>query len=180
MRAGGLCAAGVRLAGSKAQSVHPCRDTVSKLSEIPNSKHSQSRHQAIAHRDTKRVADVNWGESLDVDGSGGAGGAGGAYGATLWRTDAESQQLEAQAPLSSPASGGSGGGQRINAALWRQGGVAATVEDRRLRCWQIGEAEAQVRSQGASRPRTRADSRPTLLYHLLNQLPGGLAWCLQC
>lgn len=86
------------------------------------------------------------GGSMDVNGSGGGSGAGGAYGATLWRADAESQQLEAQAPLSSPASdGGGGGGQRIHAALWRQGGVAATVEDRRLRCWQIGEAEAQVR-----------------------------------
>jgi len=73
---------------------------------------------------------------------------GGRYGATLWRADLHKQQLEAQASLCSPpalgeAGGAGGGGQRIHAALWRQGGIAATVEDLRLRCWQIGEAEAQ-------------------------------------
>ena len=59
------------------------------------------------------------------------------YGATLWRTVPEKGELEARAQL--PGHAGV-----VHAALWRAGGVAATLDDSSLRSWQLGEARAEV------------------------------------
>lgn len=75
----------------------------------------------------------------------------------MWKANSSTSKLEAQAQLSGPSmdgsSGSSGGSNRpggsagsrprIHSALWRQGGMVATVEDEQLRCWQIGEADAK-------------------------------------
>lgn len=59
------------------------------------------------------------------------------YGATLWRTVPDRGELEARAQLS----GHSG---VVHAALWRAGGVAATLDDAHLRSWQLGDGRAEV------------------------------------
>jgi hypothetical protein len=59
------------------------------------------------------------------------------YGATLWRTVPEKGELEACAEL--PGHQGV-----VHAALWRAGGVAATLDDSSLRSWQLGEGRAEV------------------------------------
>lgn len=86
---------------------------------------------AIAHK----APDSGGLESLfDAENSTSAGSA---YGATLWRTVPEKGELEARAELSGHAGA-------IRAALWREGGVAATLDDAHLRSWQLGEGRAEV------------------------------------
>ncbi len=59
------------------------------------------------------------------------------YGATLWRTVPDRGELEARAQL--PGHSGV-----VHAALWRAGGVAATLDDAHLRSWQLGDGRAEV------------------------------------
>ena len=59
------------------------------------------------------------------------------YGATLWRTVPDRGELEARAQL--PGHCGV-----VHAALWRAGGVAATLDDGHLRSWQLGDGRAEV------------------------------------
>lgn len=85
----------------------------------------------------------------------------GVFGATLWKRRPGATKLEEQAQLSGAREGGGSGGPdtvgpggraRIHSALWRQGGVVATVEDRQLRCWQIGEGDAKEIGSLQGRP----------------------------
>ncbi len=83
---------------------------------------------------------------------------GGRYGVTLWRTDPERAELEVRAELNPK---GLGAGGVVRAALWREGSVAATLDDRFLRSWRLAEGRAEVRHAGITfrHPRKHVQNR---------------------